>query len=239
MRERGHRTVDLSADAVVAHLGVNGVGKVERRGAGTKRHDLALGCKDEDLLVEQIDLQRVQVFLGVRNLVRSRPIERMFEPVNLVVQTLGVIGLGSRRSARLLIEPVGGNAVLGLLMHLIGSNLNLERAGRGADNRRMERLVVIDLGHGDIVFKATRHGVPQRMHRAERGVAIAHRMRDDAQCHQVVDLGEFLALALHLLVDGPIVLGAAVDLEALQANAVELVGERLDGLGQIALANLA
>ena len=163
----------------------------------------------------------------------------MFEPVNLVVQTLGIIGLRRRRSARLLIEPVGGNAVLGLLMHLVGSNLNLERAGRGADNRRMERLVVVDLGHGDIVFEATGHGVPQRMHRAERGVAIAHRMRDDTQCHQVVDLGEFLALALHLLVDGPIVLGTAIDLEALQANAVELVGERLDSLSQIALANLA
>ena len=134
---------------------------------------------------------------------------------------------------------MGGNAVLGLLMHLVGSNLNLERASRGADDRRVERLVVIDLGHGDIVFKATGHGVPQRVHRAERGVAIAHRMRDDAQCHQVVDLGEFLALALHLLVDGPIVLGTAVDLEVFQANAVELVGERLDGLGQIALANLA
>ena len=64
-------------------------------------------------------------------------------------------------------------------------------------------------------------------------------MRNDAQCHQIVDLGELLALAFHLLVDGPIVLGTAVDLEALQANAVELVGERLDGLGQIALANLA
>ena len=134
---------------------------------------------------------------------------------------------------------MGGNAVLGLLMHLVGSNLNLERTSRGADNRRMERLVVIDLGHGDIVFKATRHGVPQRMHRAERGVAIAHRMRDDAQCHQVVDLGELLALALHLLVDGPVVLGTAVDLKVLQANAVELVGECLDGLGQIALTDLA
>ena len=134
---------------------------------------------------------------------------------------------------------MGGNAVLGLLVHLVGSNLNLERTGRGAYNRRVERLIVIDLGHGDIVFKAAGHGVPQRMHRAERGVAVAHRMGNDAQRHQVVDLGEFLALALHLLVDGPIVLGATVDLEALQANAVKLIGERLDGLCQIALANLA
>ena len=64
-------------------------------------------------------------------------------------------------------------------------------------------------------------------------------MGNDAQRHQVVDLGELLALALHLLVDGPIVLGTTVDLEALKTNTVELVGERLDGLGQIALANLA
>ena len=134
---------------------------------------------------------------------------------------------------------MGGNAVLGLLVHLVGSNLNLERTSRGADNRRMERLVVIDLRHGDIVFKTAGHRVPQRVHRAERGVAIAYRMGNDTQRHQVVDLGELLALALHLLVDGPIVLGATVDLEALQANTVELVGERLDGLGQIALANLA
>ena len=103
MRERGHRTVDLSADAMVAHLGVNGVGKVERRGAGTKRHDLALGRKDENLLIEEVDLQRMQVFLGIGDFVGSRPIERMLEPVDLVVQTLSVIGLGSRRSARLLI----------------------------------------------------------------------------------------------------------------------------------------
>ena len=77
------------------------------------------------------------------------------------------------------------------------------------------------------------------MHRTERGVAIAHRMGNNAQRHQVVDLGELLALALHLLVDGPIVLGAAVDLEVLQTNAVELIGKRLDGLGKIAFADLA
>ena len=64
-------------------------------------------------------------------------------------------------------------------------------------------------------------------------------MGNDTQCHQVVDLGEFLALALHLLVDGPIVLGTTVDLKALKTNAIELIGERLDGLGQITLANLA
>ena len=77
------------------------------------------------------------------------------------------------------------------------------------------------------------------MHGTKRGIAIAHRMSDDAQRHQVVNLGELLALALHLLIDGPIVLGTTVDLKALKTNAIELIGERLDGLGQITLANLA
>lgn len=53
----------------------------------------ALGRKDEDLLIEEVDLQRMQVFLGVGDLIRrSRPSE-CFEPVDLVVQTLSVIGL--------------------------------------------------------------------------------------------------------------------------------------------------
>ena len=134
---------------------------------------------------------------------------------------------------------MGGDAVLGLLVHLVGSNLNLERTGRGADNRRMERLVVIDLGHSDIVFKTTGHGMPQSMHGTKRGIAIAHRMGDDAQRHQIINLGELLALALHLLIDGPIVLGTTVDLKTLKANAVELIGKRLDSLGQKAFANLA
>ena len=98
----------------------------------------------------------------------------MLEPVDLVVQTLRIVSLGGRRSARLLIQPVGSDAVLGLLVHFVGSNLNLERTGRGADNRRVKRLVVIDLGHGDIVFKTTGHGMPQGMHGTKRGIAIAH-----------------------------------------------------------------
>ena len=75
MRKRRHRTVDLGADTVVANLGMNGVGKVERCRAGTKRHDLALGRKDKNLLVKQVDLQRVQVLLGIGDLVRRRPVE--------------------------------------------------------------------------------------------------------------------------------------------------------------------
>ena len=77
------------------------------------------------------------------------------------------------------------------------------------------------------------------MDRTERRVAIAHRLADHAQRHEVVDLAELLALALHLLVDGPVVLGAPVDLEALEPHALELVRERLDGLRQVALAHLA
>ena len=163
----------------------------------------------------------------------------MLEPVNLIVQTLRIVGLGGRRSARLLVQPVSGDAVLCLLVHLVSSNLNLERTGSGTDNRRVKRLVVIDLGHGNIVFKTTGHGMPQGMHGAKRGIAITYRMSDDAQRHQVVNLGELLALALHLLIDGPIVLGTTVNLKVLKTNAIELIGERLDGLGQITLANLA
>ncbi len=77
------------------------------------------------------------------------------------------------------------------------------------------------------------------MRGAERGIAIDDALGDHAQSDQVVDLGELLTFALHLLIDRPVVLGAARDLIALDTGALQLVVECLDGLGQEALAGLA
>ena len=239
MGKRGNRAVDLCAHAMVAHLRVHGVGKVQRRSTGAQAHHLALGGEDKDLLVEEVDLERMQKLLGIVDLVGHRPIKRALEPVDLVIQALGIGRLGSARAAAALVEPVRRDAVLCLLMHLKGADLDLERARRGTDDRGVQRLVVVELGHGDIVLEAARHGVPQGVDRAQSGIAIAHGLGDDAKRHQIVDLGELLALALHLLIDGPIMLGASLDLEVFQAHALEFVSQRLDGLGQITLANLA
>ena len=57
--ERDEPAVDPRADGPVAHLGVDGVGEVDRRGPGRQGHDLALGREDEDLVLLEVDLQGV------------------------------------------------------------------------------------------------------------------------------------------------------------------------------------
>ena len=58
--QRQHATVDLGADAGVAHLAVHGVGEVDRRRAARQGDQLALGREAEHLVLEQLQLGVLQ-----------------------------------------------------------------------------------------------------------------------------------------------------------------------------------
>ena len=62
--------VDLGADHGVADAGMDGIGKVDGRGAGRQGHDLALRREDKDLVVEHIDLEGVDIILRIGVLLR-------------------------------------------------------------------------------------------------------------------------------------------------------------------------
>ena len=79
------------------------------------------------------------------------------------------------------------------------------------DHRGMQRLVEVRPGDGDEVLDAARDGVPLVVDDAERRVAVLHRIGDDAQRQQVVDLVQADLLPLHLLVDRVGALHPAVD----------------------------
>src|SRR3712207_4552862 len=102
--QRDDLAVDARADAAVADLRVDLVGEVQRRGAVRQRLDLALGREDEDLLVEEVDLQRLHELLGVLELLL--PVEHVAQPLELL------LAVGGRRLAvgalalALLVDPV-------------------------------------------------------------------------------------------------------------------------------------
>ena len=169
----------------------------------------------------------------------DRPVEAAANPRDLLVNALVVGAHVALGVARALVEPVGRDTELGLLVHLARADLDLDGACLGAHHGGVEALVAVGLGRGDVVLETAGQRVPQRVHRTERRVAVAHRVGDDAQGDEVVDVGELLALALHLEVDAPQVLGAARDLEVGEAHAAQLVGKGLDGLLGVALALVA
>ena len=205
---------------------MDAIGKVNRRRAAGQIDDLALGREDEDFIAEQIDLERLDKLLGVARVVL--PVQNLPQPVQLVVQAV-------RCLLALLVAPVRRNAVFRNAVHLVSANLHLKGHAVFAHDRRMQRLVHVGLGHGDIVLEAVGHLLPQRMHDAQHRIAVLHAVDQHAQGNQVVDLLKGLVLQHHLAVDAVKVLRAAVDLE-LNAHLPDLVAQRLHDRLDVLLA---
>ncbi len=90
-RVEGHEpAVDPRADAAVPDLGVDRVGEVDRVGPGRHRHDPALRGEDEDLVLLEVDLQRLHELGRVLGLLL--PVHEALEPDE-------VVGLGRARRA--------------------------------------------------------------------------------------------------------------------------------------------
>ena len=90
--------------------------------------------------------------------------------------------------------PVGGNALLAHLVHFFGANLDFEGLAGLGDDGSVQRLVEIRPRHGNEIFDAAGNGTPEIVDDAENGVAVLHRVGDDAHGVEVVDLFDTDAL---------------------------------------------
>ena len=198
--EGHHLGVDAGADAAVADLAVDGVGKVDGGRVLGQGDDLALGGEHEQLVGVQLGLERAHEVFGVLH--APFPVEHLADPGEALGEG-GVVG------ALFFILPVGGNTEFRRLVHLVGADLYLERLAEVGDHRGVQRLVHVRLGGGDVVFDAAGDGLPALVDLAQHLVTLVYRADDDAHRRQVVDLVEGLVLRLHLFIDGIEVLGPA------------------------------
>ena len=225
--QRHDGAVHLRAHAVVAHLGVDGVGEIDRRRTGAQAHNLAFRREHEHLGGREIHFQVLQELARILRLVL--PVHHLAQPRQLLVQRVAAL------AALLLVAPVRRHAILALPMHVLGADLDLQRTARRPDDRGVQALVHVELRHGDVIFETAGHRMPQRVHRAQSRVAVLHRLHDNAHGDEVVYLRKALALLRHLLVDGVEVLRAAHDLR-LDVHLFHLVVQDGDDLVEIALA---
>ncbi len=187
----------------MAELGVDLVGEVDGSHAAGEREDLALGREDVDLLRVEVDLQAGQE--GARVLDLLLPLQELAQPEDVRIALLGVV-------RALLVVPVGGDPLLGHQVHLPGADLHLEGLPALAHHRRVERLVEVGLGHGDVVLEPARDRAPALVDHAQGGVGVFEVARDDAEGQVVVELGDVDALAAQLLVDRVVALDPVADL---------------------------
>ena len=83
--EREQPAVDPGADAAVTDLGVDRVGEVDRRRAGRQGDDLALRREDVDLVLLEVDLERLEELDGIGRL--ALPVDDPLQPGDLVGRT--------------------------------------------------------------------------------------------------------------------------------------------------------
>ena len=197
--------VDLGADRAVADVGVDPVREVERRGTRRQVLDVAARGEHEDLILEDVELDALDELRGVRLADVALPLHELPQPGELGVVV--ALGLGP-----FLVAPVGGDPDLRHLVHGVGPDLDLERLAVERDDGRVERLVEVVLGDGDVVVELAGDGTPERVDDAQRRVAVPDLVDQQADGVDVVDLGELRALALHLLPDAVDVLRPPLEL---------------------------
>ena len=171
--------VDLGAGHGVADPGVDGVGKVDGGGTGGKGDHVGVGGKDEDFVGEEVHLQGADILFGVGVLL---VFQQAADPGK------GLLGAQLLLAHALLVLPVGGHAVFGHVVHVPGTDLDLEGDALGADDRGVKGLVHVGLGGADIVLEAAQNGLVHVVDAAQHAVAGGDVVHDDPEGVQVEDL---------------------------------------------------
>mmetsp|Transcript_4641 Transcript_4641/g.16617 ORF Transcript_4641/g.16617 Transcript_4641/m.16617 type:complete len:427 (+) Transcript_4641:1244-2524(+) len=98
----------------------------------------------------------------------------------------------------LLVTPVCRQAILRNVVHVNGADLHLQRQARGGDGGGVDGLVPVQLWTPNVVLQPALDGREELLHHAQRGVAVALVLEDDAQSALVQDLVRLEALVAHL-----------------------------------------
>ena len=229
----------------MAHFGVHGVREVDRRGVSGQGYDFAFRREHVDFGRAKVFLERAQEFVGIRGF--AGPVGELLNPFEvidlgklLIVFITLSIGLvrraqGAAGLAVFLVFPVRGDAEFGAAVHVPSANLDFDRLATGAHHRGVQRLVHVELRHGDVVLESAGNRVPPRMHGTKRRIAVLNGVDDDAHTDQIVDVREIMAAHDHLLVDGEVILRASGDV-CLDVLLVEILVDLRQNLLQVHIA---
>ncbi len=151
--EGSHLVIDQGSAGFIADLSVDGIGKIDGSRVFWQIKDIAIGREDKDTVLEDIEFDFINEFIRVFRL--ALDIDDILDPVWLLfVAAWLVLGF---------VMPMGGNTKQGFFVHFLGADLEFGRLVIRAKDGRMQALVAIGLGHGDVVFDAIGFRLPERV----------------------------------------------------------------------------
>ena len=212
MLDGDHPVVDLTAHHPVTDGGVDGIRKVDAGRTGRQVDDVALRGKGEDFFGQQIALEVVQQVSGI--LADALVFQQLTDPRQTLIQLVVTV-------QAFLVLPVGGDAVLGLFIHLPGADLHLKGDALVTNDGGVQALVAVGLRGRDIVLEAVRQRMVHIVDETEGAVTLRQRIQNDADGVDIVNFIERLVLHDGLPVDAVDALDAAFDGRALDAALLE------------------
>ena len=130
---------------------------------------------------------------------------------------------------------MGGDTVFSGPVHIVGADLYFKGLPGRTDQRRVQRLVHVCLGHGNIVFKAAGYGLVHLMDSTEDSVAVPDRSDDHAHGKKIINLLKGFILIDHLPVNTEEVLDPSVH-SAFDAGLFDMVFDLLRDFLHIVLS---
>ena len=161
----------------MTELGVDVVGEVERRRTFGQIDDAALRRDGVNALAEGFVFELVKD--GVAPVVVAA-FNHAPQPFDLLLELFAVA------HAFFFVEPVRGDAQLGVFVHFAGADLHFDDAVFRADERGVQRLVAVGFGVGDVVVEFFGDGLPQFVDDGEGVVAVGFGLHFDAHGADVV-----------------------------------------------------
>ena len=124
--ERHPHAIDFGANAGMADAGVDGVGKINRRGPARQFHHIALGREAEDLIAEQFQLGVLKELFG--GVVAVKQINRLPDPSKGAAVASQRVQMARVCRHAVLIETVASDPVLRDSVHGVVADLQLHTA---------------------------------------------------------------------------------------------------------------
>ena len=206
--DRHKLSVDPRPDHLVADCSMDAVGKINGCRACRQGLDVAGRRKTVYAVGKQIQIafQHVHEFFVIRHL--ALPFQNLTQPCQLFFfLCLNLFAVGG-----FFIFPVGGDTVFRHTMHFISSDLNLEGLPGASNQRRVQRLIHVCLGHRNIILETPRNRLVHLVDHAQRRITVLNRIYDNPDSKQVINLVDGLMLILHLFVNAEEMLDTTVNL---------------------------
>ena len=115
--QRHHAAVNFGTHASVTNLSVDGVGEIDGRGITGKNHNFSFGREGVDLFRVEIHLERRKEFSGITDV--ALPLHHLTQPCKALLVLRG--------DRAVFVFPVRGDALLGHLVHFLGTDLDFKR----------------------------------------------------------------------------------------------------------------